>query len=93
MSQRIPQILYGSWGLLGFYRGIKFYDFELNDPNYHKKSQDLYSDKIRAGALGTVVYIFPFFCVFPAVKEIHRLEIYLRDLEEERKKPEYYNLF
>lgn len=101
MSHRIGQILYGGWGLLGFYRGTQYYNFSyeqemqkhLKDPKYNKKPQDFYSDKIGAGALGTVAYIIPFFCVFPLVKEIHRLEINLRNLEDEKKKPEYYNLF
>jgi len=101
MSQRIGQILYGSWGLLGFYRGTQYYNFSheqdiqkyLKDPKYNKKPQDFYSNKVGAGALGTVAYIFPFFCIFPAIKEILRLEIYLRGLEDERKKPEYYDLF
>ena len=65
----------------------------MKNPNYYKKPQDFYSNKIGMGAIGTVVYIFPFLCVFPLAKEIHRLEINLRGLEDEKKKPEYYYLF
>lgn len=101
MSNRIPQILYGSWGLLGFYRGTQYYNLiyeqdiklHLENPKKYKKPQDFYSKKVGAGAIGTVFYIFPFFCVFPLAKEIHRLEINLRNLEDEKKKPEYYYLF
>lgn len=101
MSSKIPKILYGCWGLLGCYRGIKYYDYwyeeeiqkHLKNPNYYKKPEDLYSNKIGMGAIGTVVYILPFFCVFPAIKEIERLEINLRGLEDEKKKPDYYYLF
>jgi hypothetical protein len=101
MYQRLPNILYGSWGLLGFYRGTQYYNFwheedmkkYLKEPNIYKKPQDFYSNKVGIGALGMVAYIFPFFCVFPAIQELKRLEINLRGLEEEKKKPEYYNIF
>lgn len=100
MSQRIPQILYGSWGLLGFYRGVQCYNFSheqkmqnhLKNPKYYEKPQDFYSNKIGMGAIGTVVYLLPILCLIPAINEIHRLEINLRGLEDEKKKPEYYNL-
>jgi len=98
---KIPIIMYGSWGLLGSYRGIKYYNFRheeemkyyLKDTKNNKKPQDFYSSKITVAALWTVIYILPFCCILPATKEIKRLEIYLRGLEEEKKKPEYYNLF
>ena len=104
MSKIIPKILYGSWGLLGFYRGTQYYDFyheqeiqkRLNDRDLNDRDlndRDFYSNKIGAGAFGTVAYILPFFCVFPLIKEMHRLEINLYGLEEEKKKPEYYSLF
>lgn len=101
MSQRIGQILYGSWGLLGFYRGTKYYNFcheedikkYIKDPNRYERPQYFYIYKIGAGGLGTVAYIIPFFCIFPAIKELKRLEINLRGLDEEKKKSDYYNLF
>jgi len=100
MSQRIGGILYGSWGLLGFYRGIQYYNFNhkkemelyLKDPKIDKP-QFFYINQIGVGGLGTLAYIMPLFCIFPAAKEIKRLEINLRGLEDEKTKPEYYNLF
>ena len=101
MYRKIPKILYGSWGLLGFYRGIQLYDFRheedmkkyLQNPKRYDKPCDFYSHKLGVGMFATIVYIFPFVCVFPAIKELKRLEINLRSLEEEKKKSEYYDLF
>ena len=101
MSNKIPKILYVSWGLLGFYRGTQYYDYcyeeemklYLKDPKYYTKPQDFYSHKVGAGALGTVAYILPFFCVLPLIKEINRLEINLRGLEEEKQNPKYHIIF
>jgi len=45
------------------------------------------------GAVGTVLYIFPFAFVLPLAKELSRLEINLRGFEDEKKKPEYYDFF
>ena len=101
MYQRLPKILYGSWGLLGFYRGIEYYNFYyeedmkkyLKEPEIYNKPQVFYVYKVGWGGLAASAYIFPLFCVFPAVKELNRLEINLRGLEEEKKKPEYYRVF
>ncbi len=100
MYQRIPSVLYGSWGLLGFYRGTQYYNFTFNEdmqkylkePRIYKKPQDFYLYKVCWGGLATGVYLFPLFCIFPIIKELERLEINLRGLEEEKKKPEYYNI-
>lgn len=101
MSQRIGQILYGSWGLLGFYRGVKYYNYYyeedmkyyLKDPMFFRKPQKFYITEIAHGGLGTLIYIAPIICVLPAIKELYRLEINLRGLEEEKKKKDYYNIF
>jgi hypothetical protein len=101
MSQRISPLLVGSWGLLGFYRGTQYYNFcheedikrYLKEPNiYKEKPQDFYIYKVSCGGLAAGAYLLPLFCIFPAIKELKRLEINLRGLEEEKKKPEYYSI-
>jgi hypothetical protein len=101
MYQRLPSIVVGSWGLLGFYRGTQYYNFwheedmkkYLKEPKIHEKPQYLYLHKVGFGGLAAGAYIFPLFCIFPVIQELKRLEINLRGLEEEKKKPEYYRVF
>ena len=79
-------IIFSAWSALGFKRGINSYDY-----SYNKDSrQDLYLQKGIWGVTSTMAYINP--CTFFIVlyKEIYRLEVNLRGLEDE-KKTDYYN--
>lgn len=79
----------GSLGTLGFTRGINSYDYEYTQKKY-KQEPYLYSTKILYGLSGSICYLTPlcFFIILP--KEIYRLEVNIRQLEEE-KKTDYYN--
>ena len=74
------------WGILGFYRGINYYEYYHKHENKHY----FYTDKIFNGLSGLIIYINPGLLPIAIYKEIYRLEINLRGLEEE-KKTEYYN--
>ena len=77
-----------SWTVLGFTRGLQSYDY-----TYHKsihKEPYLYIHKGQHGLLGIFVYMNPFLSPLTLYKEIYRLEVNLRGLEEE-KKTDYYN--
>jgi hypothetical protein len=75
-----------SWSLLGFKRGINAYDYSCNK----SQNQHLYLKKGIWGLGSTLVYINP--CAFPFVlyKEIYRLEVQFRGLEDE-KNTDFYN--
>jgi len=74
-----------SWTMLGFRRGLQSYD-------YHHKSKEpyLYISKGQQGFLGIFLYLNPLLAPFHLYKEMYRLEVNLRGLEEE-KKTDYYN--
>jgi hypothetical protein len=78
-----------AWSLLGFNRGMNLYNF--NNQKYLEKPTYLYSVKFLYGALGFGVYINPIFLFMTIPKEIYRLEVVLRGLEDE-KKTHYYNV-
>ena len=74
------------WCVLGFNRGL--YEYEYDHKHNHKNY--FYTDKIFNGLMGLFLYVNPGLLPFAIYKEIYRLEINLRGLEEE-KKTEYYN--
>ena len=76
-----------SWTSLGFYRGIQDYNYDCAKcANTHQK---LYSDQFGRGMLGSFLYINPFFGLVLLQKEIYRLEVNVRSLENE-KHTDYY---
>ena len=77
-----------SWCGLGFYRGINQYKYNLN--KYDKKKKYLYSDSITNGFFGVLLYVNPVFLPFIVYKEIYRIEVNVRNLQDE-KNSEYYN--
>jgi hypothetical protein len=79
----------GSLGTLGFTRGIHNYDYQYKQKIY-KREPYLYSKKILFGFVGSCCYITPLFFFIILPKEIYRLEVNIRQLEEE-KKTDYYN--
>ena len=91
-----------SWGSLGFYRGLNAYNYgyietipkerKANEPYMLMYTKALERSIIRLGSglLGTVVYIHPIFLFLVVTKELYRLEVNVRGLEEE-KKSDFYN--
>jgi hypothetical protein len=77
-----------SWCGLGFYRGIKQYKYDID--KYKIKNTYLYSDAIIKGFFGVLLYVNPVFLPFIMYKELYRLEVNVRNLQDE-KNSEYYN--
>jgi hypothetical protein len=79
-------ICYISWGGLGFIRGRNSY-------NYETKENYLYINSVCYGIYGIGLYINPFLLPFSVHKEIYRLEVNLRNLENEKNTKYYNNLW
>jgi hypothetical protein len=80
-----------SWPTLGFYRGLKSYDYNYsNDRIYKSSARPLYIDKTVWGICGIMCYLHPVGGVIGLYKEVYRLEVNLRGIEDE-KKTAYYN--
>ena len=114
-------VLLTGWSGLGFYRGVKEYEYcnentvykpdsfgyEHWDSNRHyprnqkdKNEPYLYSNgiekatkKIFAGLFGLFIYINPFFGLISISKELYRLEVCVRGLEDEKKTQKYIRSF
>ena len=84
----IAIISYTSWCGLGFIRGINSYEYNYN--KYNKNEPYIYSNSILNGFFGIFMYANPFFLPFSIYKEIYRLEINLRNIENE-KTSRFYN--
>ena len=79
---------YSSWCGLGFIRGIKDYNY-----NHNKYKKDyLYINLICNGFCGIMLYANPGLLPFSVYKEIYRLEVNLRNLEDEKTTSYYNNL-
>ena len=112
-----------SWGSLGFYRGIRDYNYEnkikmdsyKKDMNYYEYKKEQYKkDKIKYptmdlyepkqplkpnyfyltsfshGIFGSCLYVFPMSMPVCFVKELYRIEINLRGVDDE-KNTAFYN--
>jgi hypothetical protein len=76
------------WPILGFKRGINSYNYhhlhdKLSDSSENKKY--FYTDAFMWGVGSTLAYLNPIFCFITIGKEIYRLEVNLRGLEDEKK--------
>lgn len=71
----------------GFYRGVHAYDFQQNEYKILNNTY-FYHEAILYGIIGSFMYISPI-VFFKIPKEIYRLEVNLRNLEEEKKTREY----
>lgn len=78
-----------SWGILGYKRGVNEYNYEFKNNKYNNKTY-LYTDKIFNGFIGIFIYVNPCFLPITIYKELYRLEIKMRNLENE-KESKYYN--
>jgi len=99
-------IPYTSFGVLGFYRGInenkydykKSLDVYENDckkyPNdKFNKPEIFYINRFLTGTYGLFMYINPFFVPIFIYKELYRLEVNIRGLDEEKKTKKYNEVF
>ena len=80
-------ILGASWSLLGFTRGVNDYDYKKNNYGTY-----LFSEKFSYGILGTYFYLIPPFSLIVLSKEIYRLEVNIRGLENEKNSDRYNKL-
>lgn len=83
----IAAIGYTGWCGLGFVRGINSYKYSHN--KYNEKASYLYSDSIVNGISGIFVYAFPFALPITVYKELYRLEVNVRNLEDDKKSSLY----
>ena len=82
-----PSLFLG-WILLGFYRGQNSYDY-----NFSYIETYLYSKRITHGICGMMMYACPIFIAITLPKELFRLEVNIRNLENEKTQDNYNNLF
>ena len=91
-----------AWIGLGFYRGVKLYNYtyKYNCIEYekeenkkkHKKPTYFYASCFGLGLFGGLMYVNPFFLPITISKEIYRLEVNIRGLNEEQKKHSFYEI-
>jgi hypothetical protein len=87
-SSSIPLISYVSWWGVGFYRGVNYYKYKHN--KYESKEPYFYISSIGYGFYGLGLYSNPILIPFTIYKELYRLEINIRNLEDE-KNSDFYN--
>ena len=75
------------WTILGFNRGINEYTYKQTK---YKHNIFLYHKKYLHGLLGSFFYINPILWLPLALKELYRIEVNIRDLQDE-KNTSYYN--
>lgn len=97
----VLKVLIPTWGAVGFYRGMKCYDYNYkkqlnyyeNKKNYIvEKPQYFYSNKLFLGLYGLILYVNPFTIILVIPKELYRIEVNIRSLNEEKEKDKYYQL-
>jgi len=79
-----------AWPVLGFYRGLNSYNYNYVKNKLYRHSNPFYIDKVVWGVVGTLIYLNPITFFFVLYKEVYRLEVNLRGLEDE-KNTDYYN--
>lgn len=87
---------YTAWFGLGFVRGIQSYKYNHNKFIYNKSTNPepiIYINSICYGCFGILIYGNPIFLPVSLYKEIYRLEVNLRKLENEKNTDFYNNLF
>jgi hypothetical protein len=93
----IRYVYFAATSTLGLYRGISHYkhNYSLKMDKYEKnkyydKPIFFYYHMIAQGVCGIFLYVNPITLMMMLPKEIYRLEVNLRNLEDE-KKTDYYN--
>lgn len=93
-----------AWGALGFYRGIRYrswkyrqellkYEKLLERKKHAKKPEQFYVATIAFGLLSSFVYHVPIANLFYLSKELWRLEVWLRGLDEDTESESYNTLY
>lgn len=90
VKKSLPIICYTGWCGLGFFRGINSYKYSHN--KYEKKEEYLYLNLFGNGFFGAIIYANPFCLPLTLYKEIYRLEVATRNLENEKNSSFYNNL-
>lgn len=90
------------WVALGFYRGVKLYNYKYKyelieyekkeDKKYSKKPTYFYAACFGSGTFGGLMYVNPFFIPIIISKEIYRLEVNIRGMNEEKEQPSFYEI-
>ena len=87
-SRYYPLVIsFTSWCGLGFIRGVNSYDY---DRIKYKQGQYMYISAITSGMFGIIIYSNPILLPITVHKELYRLEVNIRRLEND-KKGDYYN--
>ncbi len=99
-------IPYTSFGVLGFYRGINEYKYHYkkdldryeNDCKKYpvdkfNKPTFFYMHSFFTGTYGLFMYVNPVFLPIFMYKELYRLEVNVRGLDEEKKERKYNTVF
>jgi len=96
------KVIAPAWVGLGFYRGVKFYNYKYNyklieydkeeNKKYAKKPTYFYSGCFGSAILCGFTYINPLFLPMTFSKEIYRLEVNIRGMNEEKEKPSFYEI-
>ena len=85
----IPNICWGLWTFLGFIRGIQHYQYK-HTTSMGQSNSILYINSLYLGCWGGILYACPVLLPFSIYKELYKLEVNIRNLEDE-KKTSYYN--
>ena len=91
LKYSIAAIGYASWCGLGFVRGTQDYAFNYN--RFDKNKPYMYIRSFMYGNLGIILYANPILLPIFLYKETYRLEINLRNLENEKNSSFYNELF
>jgi hypothetical protein len=83
--RKILKTVGACWLLLGYKRGINQYNYYKNQTETY-----LYSYAFAYGLYGVIGYINPLLIPILLSKEVYRIEVDLRNLEDE-KKTKFYN--
>lgn len=86
IKKSLKVIGYTSWCGLGFIRGTNYY-------KYNQKKEFLYLDSVCYGFYGTLIYANPLLSPALVYKEIYRLEVNIRSIENEKNTDFYNDIF
>jgi hypothetical protein len=77
----IIKVVASLWAGLGFYRGVQLYNYRYEN-GYNKTY--FYLGCFFKGVFGGLLYITPFLLPLIIIKEIYRLEVEIKGINEEK---------
>jgi hypothetical protein len=92
MKNQYVAISYICWSGLGFFRGINYYTYKHKHDKYESKKTYLYLSSIGYGLYGFTLYANPILLPISIYKELYRIEVNLRNLENEKNSESYNEL-